>query len=344
MSKTALITGVSGQDAAYLAKFLLTKGYRVIGTTRRSSVNNLGRLEELEILDDVEVCTMDLMESSNIRRTLKQFQPDEIYNLAAQSFVATSFELPTYTALVDGVAPLTILETVREVLPEAKFYQASTSELYGKVVESPQTETTPFYPRSPYAVAKLMAHWATINYRESFGLHAKSGILFNHESPLRGREFVTRKITLGISEIACGKSDCIFLGNMDAKRDWGYAKEYVEGMWKINTHAEADDFVLATGSTHSVRSFVEYCAEYAGIDLAWEGEGLAEVGIDRKTGKTIIAVSEKFYRPAEVDLLLGDPGKAERVLGWKAQCEISELAELMMAADLDRVRAGRFRF
>lgn len=344
MTKTALITGVSGQDAAYLAQFLLTKDYKVIGTTRRSSVNNLGRLEELGILDEVEICTMDLMEESNIRRTLQQYKPDEIYNLAAQSFVATSFELPTYTALVDGVAPLTILETMREVLPKAKFYQASTSELYGKVLETPQTETTPFYPRSPYAVAKLMAHWATINYRESFGLHAKSGILFNHESPLRGKEFVTRKITLGISEIAAGKSDCLYLGNMDAKRDWGFAREYVEGMWKINTHPEADDFVLATGKTHSVRSFVESCAQFADIDLEWDGEGLAEKGINRKTGKTVIAVDEQFYRPAEVDLLLGDPGKAERVLGWKAKTQVNELAEIMMAADMDRVRSNRFYF
>ena len=344
MNKIALITGISGQDAAYLAEFLLEKSYRVIGTTRPSSANNLGRLKELGILDDVEVCVMDLMEESNIRQTLAQYQPDEIYNLAAQSSVGSSFELPYYTALVDGVAPLTILEAMRKSLPEAKFYQASTSELYGKVVETPQTESTPFYPRSPYAFAKLMAHWATINYRESFGLHAKSGILFNHESPLRGKEFVTRKITLGLSEIAHGKRDCLYLGNLEAKRDWGYAKEFIEGMWRINTHHEADEFVLATGRNASVRSFVECCAQCVDIDIEWNGEGVNEKGIDRKTGKVVIGVNEKFYRPAEVDAVIGNPQKAQDILGWKASTSVEQLTELMMAADLERVGSNRFCF
>lgn len=344
MKNTALITGISGQDAAYLAHLLLERSYRVIGTTRRSSVNNLGRLEELGILDDVEVCVMDLMEGSNIRRVLRKYQPDEIYNLAAQSFVASSFEVPIYTTMVDGVAPLTILDTIRESLPEVKFYQASTSELYGKVVETPQNENTPFYPRSPYAFAKQMAHWATINFRESFGMHAKSGILFNHESPLRGKEFVTRKITLGLSQIAQGELDCLYLGNLDAKRDWGYAKEYVEGMWRINTHDKAEEFVLATGQTHSVRFFVECCARFAGMELEWSGKGINEKGIDKATGKAVVSVSEEFYRPAEVDLLLGDPSKAEKVLGWKPTTNVEQLAELMMTADMDRVSSGRFYF
>lgn len=344
MTKTAFITGVSGQDGAYLAKLLLDKGYRVVGGIRRTSTGIIHRLAELGIENDVELVTFDLSEFQNILRLLERVKPDEFYNLAAQSFVGSSWELPLYTADVDAVSVCRILEGIRDIVPTCRFYQASTSEMFGHVREIPQSELTPFYPRSPYGVAKLYGHWITINYRESFGLHASSGILFNHESPLRGVEFVTRKITLAMARIAQGEQDMLSLGNIDAKRDWGYAAEYVEGMWRMLQQETADDYVLATGNTHTVRSFVEGAGRALGFDLAWEGEAEDEVGIDRKTGKTIVRIDPKFYRPAEVEILVGDPSKAKNALGWVPATDIAGLTELMVKADFDRVKSGRLFF
>lgn len=335
--KKALITGIRGQDGAYLAKLLLEKGYEVWGADRRSGDSSNWRLKELGIEKDVNIVYMDLLELTNIMRTIEKIQPDEIYNLAAQSFVGVSFEQPILTAEIDAMGVLRLLEVVRTLKPDTKFYQASTSEMFGKVQEIPQTEKTPFYPRSPYGVAKLFGHWITVNYRESFNIFACSGILFNHESPLRGIEFVTRKITYTLAQIRYGLKDKLILGNLDAKRDWGYAKEYVEGMWLMLQQDKPDDYVLATGETHTVREFVEKAALIAGFDIEWEGEGVNTKGINKKTGKIIVEVSPEFYRPAEVDILIGNPQKAKEKLGWQPKTKFEDLVRIMMEADLERV-------
>ncbi|WP_457623727.1 GDP-mannose 4,6-dehydratase [Persephonella sp.] len=337
MKKIALITGIRGQDGAYLAKLLLEKGYEVWGADRRSGDSSNWRLKELGIENDVKILYMDLLELTNIMRVIEKIKPDEVYNLAAQSFVGVSFDQPILTSEIDAMGVLRLLEAIRMFKPDTKFYQASTSEMFGKVQEIPQTEKTPFYPRSPYGVAKLFGHWITVNYRESFNMFACSGILFNHESPLRGVEFVTRKITYHLARIKYGLQDKLILGNLDAKRDWGYAKEYVEGMWLMLQQEEPDDYVLATGETHTVREFVEKAAAAAGFDIVWEGEGVNTKGIDRKSNKVIVEVSPEFYRPAEVDILIGNPKKAEEKLGWKPKTKFKELVEIMMEADLERV-------
>ena len=344
MAKTALITGVSGQDGSYLAQFLLQQGYRVVGTHRRNSTTATGRLAELGIIHDVELVDIEMLEASNIRHVLHKVQPDEVYNLAAQSFVGLSFELPLYTCDVDALGVLRLLEAIREVCPNARFYQASSSEMYGKVQKVPQDETTPFYPRSPYGIAKLFAHWSVVNYREAHGLFACSGILFNHESPLRGLEFVTRKVTYGLACVGLGKQDKIMLGNLDAKRDWGFAGDYVKGMWLMLQQDDPDDFVLATGRTTTVRDFVEKAAAGLGFELEWTGEGIDTQGIDKRSGKTIIAIDQKNFRPAEVDLLIGDSSKAKAALGWKAETSLEELVDMMVKADFDRVQAGIVSF
>ena len=343
MTKTALITGISGQDGAYLAKSLLEKGYRVVGAQRRNAGINSGRLEELGILADIELADIELLEASNIRAVLNKLQPDEIYHLAAQSFVGLSFEQPLYTCDVNALGVLRLLEGIREACPGARFYQASTSEMFGKAQAIPQNEITPFYPRSPYGVSKLFAHWITVNYREAYDLFACSGILFNHESPLRGREFVTRKVTLGLARVALGQQDAVYLGNLDAKRDWGYAAEFVEGMWMMLQRDEPDDYVLATGRTHSVSDFVNAASEALGFDLEWTGEGADTRGIDRRTGNAIVIVTPEFYRPAEVDLLIGDPSKAKQKLNWEAKTSLEELVQMMAKADYDRVQSGILR-
>ena len=335
--KKALITGIRGQDGAYLAKFLLEKGYEVYGADRRSGDTNFWRLKELGIEKEVKIVYMDLLELTNIMRIIEKVQPDEVYNLAAQSFVQASFEQPILTAEVDAMGVLRLLEAIRQIKPDTKFYQASTSEMFGKVQEIPQTEKTPFYPRSPYGVAKLFGHWITVNYRESFNIFACSGILFNHESPLRGLEFVTRKITHTLARIKYGLQDKLILGNLEAKRDWGYAPEYVEAMWLMLQQPEPDDYVIATGETHTVREFVEKAAQVAGFDIEWEGEGINTKGIDRKSGKIIVEVSPEFYRPAEVDILIGNPQKAKEKLGWEPKTKFEDLVRIMMEADLRRV-------
>ncbi len=344
LTKTALITGINGQDGAYLARLLLSKGYRVVGGMRRSSTPNVQRLEELGIANDVTFVDLDLFELTNLIRCVETQKPDEIYNLAAQSFVALSFEQPLYTAEIDALGTLRFLEAIRHINPKIRFYQASTSEMFGKVQAIPQDETTPFYPRSPYGVAKLFGHWSTVNYRESYGLHASSGILFNHESPLRGREFVTRKITLGMATIRHGQAEVLELGNLDAKRDWGFAGDYVEGMWRMVQQERPGDYVLATGETHTVRNFAEKVAQWFGFDLAWSGQAEREIGTDRKSGKVIIRINPNFYRPAEVDLLLGSPRLAEEKLGWKRKVGFEALTEMMCAADDRRVLDGRVQF
>jgi GDPmannose 4,6-dehydratase len=340
MTRRALITGISGQDGAYLSKLLLEKGYEVIGAQRRGASSSTWRLEELGILGRIELVPLEMLEYSNVLRTIEKVAPDEIYNLAAQSFVALSFEQPLYTAEVGAMGVLRLLEAVRTVNPDIRIYQASTSEMFGLAQEVPQTERTPFYPRSPYGVAKLYAHWMVVNYRESYGMYAASGILFNHESPLRGQEFVTRKITTSLAKIHHGQQDVLELGNLDAKRDWGFAGDYVDGMWRMLQRDQADDFVLATGVTQSVRSFVERAAALAGFDLEWQGEAKETRGIDRGTGRAIIRVNPEFYRPAEVDILQGDASKARDQLGWTPSVDLSELAEMMMTADLERVANG----
>jgi len=337
MKKRALITGIRGQDGAYLAKFLLEKGYEVWGTDRRSGDSSNWRLKELGIEKDVNIIYMDLLELTNIMRVIEKIQPEEVYNLAAQSFVGVSFEQPILTAEIDAIGVLRLLEAIRTLKLDTKFYQASTSEMFGKVQEIPQTEKTPFYPRSPYGVAKLFGHWITVNYRESFNIFACSGILFNHESPLRGIEFVTRKITYSLARIKYGLQDKLVLGNLDAKRDWGYAEEYVEAMWLMLQQNEPDDYVIATGETHTVREFVEKAARIAGFNIEWEGEGVNTKGIDRKTGRVIIEVSSEFYRPAEVDILIGNPQKAKEKLGWEPKIKFEDLVNIMMEADLERV-------
>ncbi len=340
MTKRALITGITGQDGAYLARLLLQEGYKVFGAYRRSASLNLWRLSELGVARDVEMVSLELLEFSNILRAVDQIKPDEVYNLAAQSFVAASFDQPIYTGDVDALGTTRLLEALRNVNHEAKFYQASTSEMFGKVQETPQTERTPFYPRSPYGVAKLYSHWMTINYRESFGMHATSGILFNHESPLRGQEFVTRKITSSLARIRNGEIDVIELGNLESKRDWGFAGDYVRGMYLMLQQPEPDDYVLATGETRSVREFVEHAARAAGFTIEWVGEGEMTRGLDQKTGKEIVRVNPVFYRPAEVELLAGNPQKAEERLGWKREVDFPSLVEQMVKADMDRVTRG----
>jgi GDPmannose 4,6-dehydratase len=327
MSKTALITGITGQDGVYLAELLLHKGYRVVGAERRASTRNRQRLDELNITNDIEFADFDLADGGNIARVLEKFVPDEVYNLAAQSFVALSFEQPLMTGDVSGLGVTRLLEAVRTVNPKIRFYQASTSEMFGKVQAVPQSETTPFYPRSPYGVAKLYGHWMTVNYRESYDLFACSGILFNHESPLRGVEFVTRKITLAVAKIKHGLQKELRLGNLDAKRDWGFAKEYVEGMYLMLQQDEPDDFVLATGETHTVQEFVELAFGAAG--LGWQD---------------YVVLDPAFVRPAEVDLLLGDPSKAKRVLGWQPKTTFKELVALMVEADLARVARSKLEY
>ena len=333
--KKAFITGITGQDGAYLAKLLLEKGYEVHGGVRRISHPENTRLELLGVDQDVRLHDFDLCEPNSIFRTIKGVQVDEFYNLAAQSFVGASWELPIYTAEVDGMGVLRILDTLRTLAPETRFYQASTSEMFGLVQEVPQRETTRLYPRSPYGVAKVYGHYITMNYRESFGMHASSGILFNHESPLRGKEFVTRKITLGLAAIARGAGAPIELGNMDSRRDWGFAGDYVEGMWRMLQQDTADDYVLATGVTTTIREFFTFAAESLGMDLVWEGEGEGETATDSVTGKLVMKVNPKFYRPAEVDLLIGDASKARSVLGWEPKVDVRQLAELMAKSDYD---------
>lgn len=333
--KRAFLTGITGQDGSYLAEFLLEKGYEVHGIIRRNSMFTSQRIDHL--LSDPRMFTYhgDLTDSSCLHRLLSRIQPDEVYNLGAQSHVAVSFETPEYTAEVDAVGAIRLLDAIRDLGIKPRFYQASTSELYGGVPGSePQSETTPFTPRSPYAAAKLYAYWVTANYREAYGIHASNGILFNHESPRRGATFVTRKITLAAAAIAKGKQETLRLGNLDAKRDWGYAKEYVEMMWRMLQHNEPGDYVAATGVCYTVRDFATWAFQGADIDLEWVGEGAKECGIDRKTGKARVVIDEAYYRPTEVEILQGDPAKAERVLGWKAKTMAPELAQLMIAHDL----------
>lgn len=336
MAKRALITGIRGQDGAYLAKNLLERGYEVYGADRRSGDTVFGRLDELNIVNDVKVVYMDLLELTNVIRIVEKVRPDEVYNLAAQSFVGTSFEQPLVTSDIDAMGVLRLLEALRFAKPDARFYQASTSEMFGKVQEIPQTEKTPFYPRSPYGVAKLFAHWMTVNYRESYDMYACSGILFNHESPLRGIEFVTRKITRAIAAIRKGTQSKLVLGNLDSKRDWGFAGDYVEGMRLMLQQDKADDYVLATGETHTIKEFVESAFRIIDIDIEWTGEGVDTQGVDKKTGRVLVEVSEEFYRPAEVDLLIGDSTKAKTILGWEPIVKFNELVEMMVHADLRR--------
>lgn len=340
--KTALITGITGQDGAYLAELLLRKDYIVYGTYRRTASTNFWRIEELDIQNDsnLHLVEYDLTDSGSSIRLLEMAQPDEVYNLAAQSFVGVSFDQPYTTAQITGIGPLNLLEAIRTVNPKVRFYQASTSEMFGKVQAVPQKEDTPFYPRSPYGVAKLYAHWMTINYRESYDIFGSSGILFNHESPLRGREFVTRKITDGLARVKLGKQTHFELGNLDAKRDWGYAKDYVEGMWRMLQADKPDTYVLATGRTERVRDFVEMTCNALDIDIAWQGSGIDETGVDSKTGATIMKINHEFYRPAEVELLIGNPEKARKELGWQASTPLEDLCAMMVEADLRRVEQG----
>lgn len=343
MSKVALITGITGQDGSYLAELLLEKGYEVHGVIRRSSSFNTGRIDH--IYNDPKYAGSkfflhygDVTDTSNINRLLEKIGPSEIYNLAAQSHVKVSFEVPEYTAEVDAVGTLRFLDAIRETGIVTKFYQASTSELYGKVQEIPQSEKTPFYPRSPYGVAKLYGYWIIVNYREAYNIFACNGILFNHESPRRGETFVTRKITMAAAKIKLGLQDKLTLGNLNSKRDWGYAPEYVEGMWRMLQRDTPEDFVLATGETHEVRKFVNAAFNELGIELRWEGEAEKEQGIDAKTGKVLVAVDPKYYRPTEVDLLIGDASKAKTMLGWEATTKFADLARLMAKADYELVK------
>lgn len=338
-NKTAIITGVTGQDGAYLAALLLAKGYKVYATYRRTATTNFWRISELGIKNhsNLKLIEYDLTDLGSTIRLLERTQATEVYNLAAQSFVGVSFDQPMTTSLISGLGPLNLLEGIRIVNPKIRFYQASTSEMFGKVQKIPQTEETPFYPRSPYGVAKLYAHWMTINYRESYDIFGASGILFNHESPLRGLEFVTRKITDAVARIKLGKLDCLELGNLDAKRDWGYAKDYVEGMWLMLQADKPDTYVLATGRTESVREFIRMAFKAADIDLVFKGQAENEVGVDLNTGKIVVRVNPRFYRPAEVDLLIGDPNKAKCELGWEHNTTLEELCQMMVAADLVRI-------
>lgn len=337
--KKALITGITGQDGSYLAELLLEKGYEVHGIIRRSSSFNTGRIEHI-LKDPHETGVKlflhygDLSDTSSLNRILERVKPDEIYHLGAQSHVRVSFDIPEYTADVDAIGTLRMLDAIRETGIKTKFYQASSSEMFGEVAETPQRETTPFHPRSPYGCAKVFGYWIARNYRESYNLFAVNGILFNHESPRRGETFVTRKVTAAMARIKLGKQDKLYLGNLDAKRDWGYAKDYVEGMWLMMQQDEPDDYVLATGETHSVREFVEEAARHVGFDIEWKGKDEHEKGIDKKTGRVLIEIDPKYYRPAEVDLLLGDATKAKKKLGWEPKVTFKELIKLMVDADL----------
>ena len=342
--KKALITGITGQDGSYLAELLLGKGYTVHGVIRRSSSFNTSRIDHL-INDPLLEANFhlhygDLTDASNLNRLLEKIEPDEIYNLAAQSHVHVSFELPDYTAQVDALGTLRFLDAIRETRIRTKFYQASTSELFGKVVETPQNESTPFYPRSPYGVAKLYAYWIIVNYREAYDIFACNGILFNHESPRRGETFVTRKITRAVANIIEGNQEKMILGNLSAMRDWGYAPEYTEGMWRIIQQNEPNDFVLATGEAHSIREFVETSFREVGINIEWQGENVDEKGVDLKTGKTLVEVNARYFRPTEVELLIGDASKAKKVLGWESQTTFNELVKIMMMSDWDKIKSG----
>jgi GDPmannose 4,6-dehydratase len=325
----ALVTGITGQDGSYLAELLLSKGYEVHGIVRRSSLINTDRIDH--IFNDIKLHYGDLSDSTNVLKVVQKVKPSEIYNLAAQSHVKVSFEMPEYTTEIDGLGTLRFLDAINilEIKDTTRFYQASTSEMFGMVQEIPQRETTPFYPRSPYGVAKLYGHWITKNYRESYGIHASSGILFNHESPRRGETFVTRKIIRGLSFISTGQQDVLYLGNLNAKRDWGHAKDFVEAMWLMLQQDEPDDYVIATGKQYSVRDFVEAASPYFGMNIVWEGEGIGEVGIDRNTNKVVIKVSPKYFRPAEVETLLGDATKAKEKLGWEPKISFEQLVEDM---------------
>nr|WP_319385253.1 GDP-mannose 4,6-dehydratase [uncultured Roseibium sp.] len=342
MTKTALVTGITGQDGAYLAELLLGKGYTVHGIKRRSSSFNTGRIDHL--YQDPHECDVrlhlhygDMTDATNLIRIMQEVQPDEVYNLAAQSHVQVSFETPEYTGNADALGTLRLLEAIRllNLTQKTRFYQASTSELYGKVQEIPQSETTPFYPRSPYAAAKLYGYWIVVNYREAYGIHASNGILFNHESPIRGETFVTRKITRAVAAIKLGLQDQLFLGNLDAERDWGHARDYVEGMWRILQQDTSDDYVLATGEKHSVREFVDMAFAEVDVTVRWEGTGVDEKGFDADTGKLLVSVDPRYFRPTEVDLLIGDASKARRVLGWAPQTSFEDMVRQMVRSDLE---------
>jgi GDPmannose 4,6-dehydratase len=348
MSKVALITGVTGQDGSYLAELLLAKGYEVHGIKRRSSTLNTARIDHLYKDSHASGCRFhahfgDMVDAANLARLVAEIQPGEIYNLAAQSHVHVSFQEPTYTAQADGIGALNMLEAIRVLGLQGKtrFYQASTSELFGKVQTIPQSEKTPFYPRSPYAVAKLYAYWITVNYREAYNVYASNGILFNHESPRRGETFVTRKITRAVAAITEKQQKCLYLGNLNSKRDWGHARDYVEGMWRILQQPAADDYVLATGETHTVREFVELCFAHVGRQIEWSGEGAGEFGRDAVTGETLVKVDPQYFRPTEVDLLIGDPSKAQQQLGWVRKTSFRELVTEMMDADLASIKSAR---
>jgi GDPmannose 4,6-dehydratase len=350
MGKVALITGVTGQDGAYLAEFLLAKGYLVHGVKRRSSSFNTARVDHLyvdphEANSNFRLHFGDLTDATNLIRLVQEAQPDEIYNLGAQSHVQVSFETPEYTANSDAIGTLRLLEAIRILGLEKKtrFYQASTSELYGKVRETPQRETTPFYPRSPYAAAKIYAYWITVNYREAYGMHASNGILFNHESPLRGETFVTRKVTRSVAAIQHGRQKKIYLGNLDSTRDWGHARDYVEGMWMMVQQPEPDDYVLATGETHSVREFVELSFEVVGRSIDWKGKGVEEKGVDAKTGEVLVEIDPRYFRPTEVDSLLGDSSKARTKLGWQCRTGFKDLVREMVLADLNAIEREPIR-
>lgn len=342
MSKTAIVTGITGQDGAYLAELLLNKGYTVIGTFRRVVSTNFWRIQDLGVQDhpNLTLAELDLTDMGAMIRLVQRTEPDEIYNLAAQSFVGISFDQPQTTSQITGIGALNLLEAIRIVNPKIRFYQASTSEMFGKVQEIPQRESTPFWPRSPYGVAKLYAHWMTINYRESYDIFGTSGILFNHESPLRGLEFVTRKISDGVAKIKLGQQECLELGNMDAKRDWGFAKDYVDGMWRMLQADTPDTYVLATGRTETVRDFVTMAFKAADIELRFEGTDEDEIGVDAGSNKTLVKINPKFYRPAEVELLIGDASKAKKDLGWEATTSLEDLCQMMVTADLARNAQG----
>lgn len=344
--KTAIITGITGQDGAYLAELLLEKGYEVYGTYRRTSSVNFWRIQDLGIAEhpNLHLVEHDLLDLASSIRLLQQTGASEVYNLAAQSFVGVSFDQPVATAKITGVGALNLLEAIRIVNPGIRFYQASTSEMFGKVQAVPQDESTPFYPRSPYGVAKLYAHWITVNYRESYDIFGSSGILFNHESPLRGREFVTRKITDGVARIKLGKMESLSLGNLDAQRDWGFAKEYVDGMWRMLQADEPDTYVLATNRTETVRDFVTMAFKAAGINVEFSGKNGDETAVDATTGKTVVKIDPRFYRPAEVELLIGNPAKATEKLGWKPKTTLEELCRMMVEADLRRIEVSGYSF
>jgi len=346
MTKKALITGITGQDGSYLAELLLEKGYEVHGIVRRVSTFNRERIRHLfpDIHDKknkIELHYGDLSDASSLHRIIRDVRPDEVYHLGAQSHVRISFDIPEFTGDITGISTTRLLEAIWHDSPKTKFYQASSSEMFGLVKESPQKETTPFHPRSPYGVAKVYAYWMAVNYRESYGMYACNGILFNHESPRRGENFVSRKITLGIAKYASGKQDTLFMGNLEAKRDWGYAKNYVEGMWQMMQGEKPDDYILATGETHTVREFVEETCRIAGIDLAWEGKGMEEKGIDRKTGKMIIAIDQRYFRPAEVDVLLGDYSKAKKEFGWEPKTKFKDLVKMMFESEMESIRTKK---